>query len=250
MNPDVYTAQITYLSHKATEEDLYDFFSHCGVIEAVRIIRNNGYHVGYVTFRDAYALDTALLLSGAKIIDSHVCVYPLNYYADDDGIMNGSFWQHENAGSHMTDHSDKFISSPGEAVTVAQEVVKTMVSKGYVLGKGTVVKAKAFDEYYHLSATAAAKIAELSNRVGITDKINAGLQAAKSVDQTLHVSTITMTAATFTGKAAIISGKAAATAACAAVNSSYFNKGALLVSDVLYRAAKVAADIGNRSTNK
>lgn len=39
MYPGKYIAQITYLSHEAKQEDIYDFFSHCGVIDAVEIIR-------------------------------------------------------------------------------------------------------------------------------------------------------------------------------------------------------------------
>ena len=38
-----------------------------------------------------------------------------------------------------------------------------MLAKGYVLGKDALIKAKAFDEYHGVSATAAAKIAELSD---------------------------------------------------------------------------------------
>lgn len=130
-----------------------------------------------------------------------------------------------------------FVSTPGEAVTVAQDAVKTMIAKGYVLSKDALVKAKALDESYGLSASAAAKVAELSNRIGLTDKINASMEAIKSVDEKYHVSDITKSAASFTGKTAVAAGTAV-------VNSSYFAKGALWVSGVLERAAKAAADLG------
>lgn len=130
-----------------------------------------------------------------------------------------------------------FVSTPGEAVTVAQDAVKTMIAKGYVLSKDALVKAKALDESYGLSASAAAKVAELSNRIGLTDKINASMEAIKSVDEKYHVSDVTKSAASFTGKTAVAAGTAV-------VNSSYFAKGALWVSGVLERAAKAAADLG------
>lgn len=130
-----------------------------------------------------------------------------------------------------------FVSTPGEAVTVAQDAVKTMIAKGYVLSKDALVKAKALDESYGLSASAAAKVAELSNRIGLTDKINASMEAIKSVDEKYHVSDVTKSAASFTGKTAVAAGTAV-------VNSSYFAKGALWVSGVLERAAKAAADFG------
>lgn len=39
MYPGGYTAEVTCLSPKATEKDVYDFFIHCGMIEHLEIIR-------------------------------------------------------------------------------------------------------------------------------------------------------------------------------------------------------------------
>lgn len=146
---------------------------------------------------------------------------------------------------------DKLVSSPGEAITMAQEVVKTMVAKGYVLGKDAFVMAKAFDESHNVSSTAAAKVAELSKKIGLTDTINSGMETFKSVDEKYHVTDITKSAATLTGTTAIVvgtvTGKAAVAAGNAVVNSSYFAKGALFVSDMLNRAAKAAADLGQHN---
>ena len=140
---------------------------------------------------------------------------------------------------------DQFVSTPGEAVTV----VKTMVAKGYVLGKDALVKAKELDESYQVSATAAAKVAELSNRIGLTDKINNSMETVKSVDEKYHVSDITKSVASVTGTAAVtaasFTGRTAVAAANAFVNSDYFAKGALWVSGMLSRAAEAAADLGS-----
>lgn len=146
----------------------------------------------------------------------------------------------------------RFASSPGEAVTVAQEMVKTMLAKGYVLGKDALVKAKAFDESHQVSATAAARVAELSNRMGLTDKLQASLETVKFVDEKFHVSEITKTAALATGTVAVaaatFTGKTAVAAANAFVNSSYFAKGALWVSDALTRAAQATAELGKKDS--
>lgn len=115
-----------------------------------------------------------------------------------------------------------------------------MISKGYVLGKDALSKAKAFDDSHQVSSTAAAKIAEISKRIGLTEKIHAGMKAAKSIDEEFHVYEMTKTAATYTGKTA-------AAAASAVVNSTYFAKGALWVSDMLDRGAKAAAEFGNKN---
>ncbi|XP_050251457.1 binding partner of ACD11 1-like [Quercus robur] len=145
------------------------------------------------------------------------------------------------------------VSTSGEAIIVAQDVVKTMLAEGYVLGKDALIKAKAFDEYHGVSATTTAKIAELSNRIGLTDKIHVGMETIKSVDKKFHVSEITKSAATITGTAAVVvamvTGKAAVAASHAVVNSTYFAKGVLWVSDTLNRAAKAVADFGRHGTD-
>lgn len=146
----------------------------------------------------------------------------------------------------------QLVSTPGEAVTVAQQVVKTMLAKGYVLSKDALVKAKALDESYGVSAAASAKVADLSYRIGLMDRINAGMKAVKTVDDKYHVFDVTKSAASVTGNAAItaatFTGKTAVAAGTAFVNSRYFAKGALWVSGVLDRAAKAAADMGTNAT--
>ncbi|XP_065625433.1 binding partner of ACD11 1-like [Quercus suber] len=125
-------------------------------------------------------------------------------------------------------HTGQCVSTSGEAVTVAQEVVKTILAKGYVLGKDALIEAKAFDEYHGVSATAAAKIAELSDRIGLTDKFHVGMETVKSVDEKFHVPEITKSAATVTGTAAVVAamvtGKAAVASGHAVVNSTYLPK--------------------------
>lgn len=128
-------------------------------------------------------------------------------------------------------------------MSLAQDVVKTMAAKGYVLGKGALGKAKAFDESHQVSATALAKVAEMSERIGLTDKLFVGFETARSVDQRYHISETTKSAVSATGRTA-------ATAANTVVNSSYFSKGALWVSGALSRASQAAADLGNRGMNK
>jgi hypothetical protein len=132
---------------------------------------------------------------------------------------------------------------------MAQQVVKTMVAKGYVLSKDAFVMAKAFDESRNVSSSAATKVAELSNKIGLTETINSGIETFRSVDEKYHVTDITKSAATVTGTTAIVvatvTGRAAVAASNAIVNSSYFAKGALWVSDMLSRAAKSTAELGH-----
>lgn len=246
MSSGGYTAEVTCLSSKATEADVYDFFSHCGAVEHVEIIGSGEYAcTAYVTFRDAYALETAVMLTGATIVDQHVHISHWGTYMAESDPWSSSSWNPYDNSSSTVYHTNQFVSSPGEAVTV----VKTMLAKGYVLGKDALVKAKALDESHRVSATAAAKFQELSDRLGLTDTINSSMETVKSVDQRFHVSDITRSAAFVTGTAAVaaasITGRAALAAGSAVVNSDYFAKGALWVSDVLDRAAKATSEFGS-----
>ncbi|KAF9592868.1 hypothetical protein IFM89_018422 [Coptis chinensis] len=207
-----YTVEVTNLSPNAEEKDVSDFFRFCGAIEHVEIFSSGEYgRTAYVTFKDPYALETALLLSGATIVDQCVCIIRHGQYGDGFAMWNRPSWNTEyESGSMNAQHADAFVSSPGEAVTL----VKTMVSKGYVLSKDALTKAKAFDDSYKISATAGAKAYEASKYV------------------------------------VSVTGKTASEAAIAFYNSSYFSKGALWVSDALTRAAKVAADLGTHAGKK
>ncbi|KAL1551008.1 binding partner of ACD11 1-like [Salvia divinorum] len=244
MSPTDYTAEVTSLSSKATEKDVFDFFSFCGAIDHVEIVRA-GEHAStaYVTFKNPHALETAVLLSGATIVDQPVCITRWGHYEDDYDMWNRSTWKIADESSSSDSRAPRAVPSAGEAVSLAQNVVKTMAAKGYVLGKDAFSKAKALDESHQVSATAVAKVAELSERMGLTDKIFAGVEAAKSVDQTYHITDTTRTAISATGRTA-------ASAANAVINSSYFARGALWVSGALSRASQAAANMGAHGVNK
>lgn len=240
-----HVAEVTGLSPKVTEKEVHEFFSYCGEILHIEFVRHGEYTcTAYVTFKDAYAVETAVLLSGATIGNQCVSISQLETYVDESFPQNNDSWKVDDGSSSARDnHADQFVSTPGEAVTVAQQVVTSMIAKGYILSKDALAKAKAFDESHQVSSTAAAKVVELSNRIGLTDKINSGVETVKSVDNKYHVSEITMTAASYTGRTAVA-------AANAVANSSYFARGALWVSGILDRASKAAADLADRGVNK
>lgn len=239
-----YTVEVTNLSPNATEKDVQDFFSFSGTIEHIEIVRSGDYAcTAYVTFKEPHSLDTAVLLSGATIVDQRVCIAPWGQYEDSYDFWSRPSWNYEDDSNSMASNGSHFTTTPSEAVTMAQEVVTLMLSKGYVLGKDALIKAKAFDESHHVSASAAAKIAELSKHIGLTDKINAGVDVVRSVDERYHVLDTTKTVMAATGRTAVA-------ATHTVVNSSYFSAGALWVSGALTKAAQVAADLGTHGINK
>ncbi|XP_051120751.1 binding partner of ACD11 1-like isoform X2 [Andrographis paniculata] len=208
-----------------------------------RLVVSADISIAYVEFEEAYSVKIALFLSGSEIAGQTVAVSSCGTVYVDPSPYLTDHEEAENGSNIAATHSDKFISTPGEAVTVVQKVVQTMISQGYVLSKDALSKAKAFDESHQVSSTAAAKVSEFSKRIGLTDKIHSGVEAVKSVDERYRVTEVTKSVATYTGKTA-------AAAASAVVNSSYFAQGALWVSDVLDRAAKAAADLGTRGVQK
>ncbi|XVE91457.1 hypothetical protein REPUB_Repub01dG0011500 [Reevesia pubescens] len=243
MNDFGYTVEVTGLSPKATEKDVYDFFAFSGTIQHVEIVRSGEYaSTAYVTFKNAYSQETAVLLSGATLLDQRICITRWGQSEEEFHFWNPSGSHQEETSSSQPPLRSQFVSA-GEAVSFAHDVVKAMLAKGYVLGKDALSKSKAFDESHQVSATAAANVAELSQRVGLTDKICAGIDAARSVDERYNVSGTTKFAIS-------AAGRTAAAAANTLVGSSYFSKGALWVSGALDRAAKATADFGNRHVDQ
>ncbi|ESQ49926.1 hypothetical protein EUTSA_v10021386mg [Eutrema salsugineum] len=245
MYPCGYVAEVTNLSPQATEKDVHSFFSHCGIVELVEITGSEGDALtAYVTFRDAYALDMALLLTGSTIVDQTVWISMYGVYLHESNNLT----QEEDSYSVTVTQTNAFASSPGEAVTIAQQVVKTMIAKGYVLSKDAIGRAKVLDESQRFSSLVATKLAEMSHYIGLTQNIQSSMEAVRSADDKYHFTDFTKSAVLVTGTAAVaaatITGKVAAAAATSVVNSRYFANGALWFSDALGRAAKAAAHMG------
>jgi hypothetical protein len=69
------TVRVSNVSPKATEHDIQDFFSFSGEIEHIELHKDGELsQIAFVTFKDAQALDTALLLSGATVVDQAVTI--------------------------------------------------------------------------------------------------------------------------------------------------------------------------------
>ncbi|KAK6133680.1 hypothetical protein DH2020_032590 [Rehmannia glutinosa] len=245
MSASGYTVEITNLSPNANKKDVYDFFAFCGAIQHVEIVRAGEYECkAYVTFKNPHAVETAVMLNGATILGQPVCITERRHYKNNYSLSNPSPWNvGDESGQRQHSQGQNVLPPAGKAVSLAQDVAKTVASKGYVLGKDALGKAKAFDESHHVSATAVAKVTELSQGIGLTNKISAGFEAAKSMDQRYHISRTTKSAV-------YVTRETAASAANTVVSSSYFSKGALWLSGALSRASQVAADLSSRGVSK
>ncbi|CAN1827509.1 Binding partner of ACD11 1 [Linum perenne] len=79
----VNTVKVSNVSMKATDKELKEFFSFSGDIQYVQMqtsSEDEKTQVGYVTFKDSEGAETAILLSGATIVDLAVTISLDPYY--------------------------------------------------------------------------------------------------------------------------------------------------------------------------
>lgn len=205
MNPEKKTVRVGNISDLAGEREIREFFSFSGEIEHVEIRSGEvgALRTAFVTFRDHKALEIALLLSGATIVDQIVSITLAENYVVK--AEEQAFAEDKDIASVSTPGDDvsnfEAVNSRGSGrmyVSKAQEVMNEMLAKGSAIKQDAVSKAKAFDEKHQLTANASAKVISFDKRVGLTEKINVGItvvnEKVKSVDQRLQVSDKTLAA--------------------------------------------------------
>lgn len=201
---EIRTVKVGNLSDLAREREIHEFFSFSGEIEHIEICRDLGQSkIAYVTFKDPKALEIALLLSGATIVDQIVSITAVKDY-----VPKAETWEIQIA-DEVTNVSPKLISpnfemktnSPTNGrvyVSKAQDAVSSMLAKGSAIRQDAVNKAKAFDEKHQLRANASAKVQSFDRKVGLSEKVTVGIsvvnEKVKSVDQKLQISDKTMAA--------------------------------------------------------
>ncbi|XP_074282321.1 binding partner of ACD11 1 isoform X2 [Silene latifolia] len=246
------TVKVDNLSDLATQREIYDFFSFSGDIEHIEICSESGQSkTAFVTFTEEKALEIALLLSGATLVDRIVTIslaenYVVKPEMEVKIVENAS----RTADAEDTSLNAEFKSgSPNGRIYVskAQEVVSNMIAKGSAIRQDAVNKAKAFDEKHQLRATASARVTSFDKRVGLTDKITVGISAVnekvKSVDQRLQVSDKTM--------AAILAAERKLNDTGSAVKSSrYVTAGAAWFNGAFSKVTKVGHVAGMKTREK
>ncbi|KAJ0968100.1 hypothetical protein J5N97_025017 [Dioscorea zingiberensis] len=97
----------------------------------------------------------------------------------------------------MDAEKDTTVSSES-AVQKAEDVVSSMLAKGFVLGKDTLSKAKTFDEKLKITSTATSTVSSFDKKIGLSEKITAGTSSVtekvKETDQRFQVSKKTKSA--------------------------------------------------------
>ena len=141
-------------------------------------------------------------------------------------------------------------NAPGTAESAyqkAEDVVSSMLAKGFILGKDALNSAKAFDEKHQLSSTASAKVATLDKKIGFTEKLSAGTvlvgEKVREVDQKFQVSEKTKSAFA-------VAEEKVSNAGAAIMSNRYVKSGTSWVADTFNKVAKAAGEVGQKTKEK
>ncbi|PWA91629.1 binding partner of acd11 1 [Artemisia annua] len=237
----VRTVKVTNVSLSASEQDIREFFSFSGEIEYIDIQRENERaQNAFVTFKDSQGAETAVLLSGATIVDQCVTIalapeYTLPHSATAPLVEQPTATQQQTLGVAES------------TIQKAEDVVSSMLAKGFILGKDTINKAKAFDDKLQFTSTAAAKAATIDQKIGLTEKISLGTtlvnEKVKDLDQKFQVSEKTKTA--FATAEQTVS-----EAGSAVMKNRYVLTGTAWATGLFSKVTKAAGEVGQKTMEK
>ncbi|KAH9608382.1 hypothetical protein KSS87_013589 [Heliosperma pusillum] len=231
-NGVVKTVKVSNVSCHASEQDLKELFSFSGDIVYMEIKSEDKETLNaYVTFKDSQGADTAVLLTGATITDKTITIS-----LDPDYELPPAALARIAEGQN-----------PQSALQKAEDVVSTVLAKGFILGKSAAGKAKSFDEKHRLTSTASLKISSLDQKTGFTEKVNMGTSAVnykvKEYDQKFQVSEKTKTAFAMAEEKVGYAGSTV-------MKNRYVLIGATWVTGAFNKVAKAASDIGQKTKEK
>lgn len=254
---EVRTVRVGNVSDLAAEREVREFFSFSGEIEHIEIRREQGQSkTAFVTFKDPKALEIALLLSGATIVDQIVNITQAKDYVPSSEtrevrIVDNAVNVAGESSSPLAE-AKPTSSSNGRLngkvyISKAQNVVSNVLAKGSAIRQDAMNKAKAFDEKHQLRATASARVISFDQRVGLTEKLTVGIsvvnEKVKSVDQRLQVSDKTMAAVMATERKLNDTGSAVK-------SSRYVNAGAAWLNGAFTKVAKAGQVAGTKTREK
>ncbi|XP_057751521.1 binding partner of ACD11 1-like [Arachis stenosperma] len=233
------TVKVSNISSGATEQDLKEFLTYPGKIEHIEIKSENNSKVAYVTFNSSDGAETAVLLSGAVLVGQAITI-----------VLATDYVAPASAASTIptatgTTNADAVTSESG--LLTAEDVVSSMLAKGYILGQDVLNRAKSFDERHQLTSTASSKVATLDQKVGITEKITAGSMLVndkvKEMDERYQVSEKAKSAMS-------AAEQSLSTAGSTLMKNRYVLTGATWVTGAYSKVAKAAEEVGQKTMEK
>ncbi|KAG8066059.1 hypothetical protein GUJ93_ZPchr0004g38527 [Zizania palustris] len=226
------TVKVNNVSLKASLRDVKEFFSFSGDIVHVEMQSGDELsQAAYITFKDHQGSETAMLLTGATIVDMAVIVTPATDYELPAYVL---------AALEPKD-------AKPSALQKAEDIVGTMLAKGFILGRDALDRAKTLDEKHQLTSTATARVSSFDKRIGLSEKISVGTLAVndkvKEMDQKYQVSEKTRSALA-------AAEQSVSTAGSAIMKNRYVLTGAAWVTGAFNKVANAANDVGTKAKEK
>ncbi|KAK7274007.1 hypothetical protein RIF29_15076 [Crotalaria pallida] len=228
---DIRTVKVSNISLATSKKEIGEFFSFSGDIQYIEMHRETDRtQIAYVTFKDSQGAETAALLTGSKIGDLYVTISPEeSYQLPPDALPTSP------------------TNQTAAAVLKAEDVMSTMLAKGFILGKDAVNKAKTFDERHHLTSNASSTVASIDRKIGLTDKLSIGTaivnEKVRDLDERFQVSEKTKSAIA-------VAEQKASSAGSAIMSNPYVLTGASWVSSAFSAIAKAAEDVSMKTKEK
>lgn len=231
------TVKVSNLSSKATERDIHDFFSFSGEIEHIELQSDgDGLKVAFVTFKDPHAVETAVLLSGATIGDHFISILEVEDSDPPPRASDMTQFLPTGAGNGI-----------GGALYRAQDMMTSMLAKGYVLTKDAMNTAESLDEKHQISANATATVSSLDKKIGFTQAISSGTAAVnehmKALDQRYQVSEKTRSAFVAAEQKVLSAGSTL-------LKNKYVLNSTAWVTGAFNKVAKAAEEVGQKTMEK
>ncbi|KAI4998325.1 binding partner of ACD11 1-like [Hordeum vulgare subsp. vulgare] len=231
---EVRTVKVGNISLSASKREITEFFSFSGDIEYVEMQSETDWsQLAYVTFKDSQGADTAVLLSGATIVDLHVIITPVENYQLPPEARKQLLGENS--------------PSAESAVRKAEDVVSSMMAKGFVLSKDALNMARSFDERHNIMSTATATVVSLDHQYGLSEKISLGRAVVgskvKEVDERYQVSELTRSALAAAEQKASVAGSAL-------MGNQYVSAGASWLTSAFGMVTKAAGDMGSMAKDK
>ncbi|KAK7258157.1 hypothetical protein RIF29_32647 [Crotalaria pallida] len=230
--------KVSNISSGATEQDLKEFLTFPGKIEYIEMKSDaGGSQVAHVTFSNPEGAETAVLLSGAVVAGQ-----PLTISLDPEYSLPASV-----ASALPTATGAKNAEAADSGLRKAEDVVTSLLAKGFILGKDALSHAKAFDEKHQVTSTATAKVVSLDQKVGLSEKISAGTtlvnDKVKEMDEKYQVSEKT--------KSAISAAEQTVSSAGSKImKNRYVLTGASWVTGAYNKVARAAEEVGQKTKEK
>ncbi|XWS34345.1 hypothetical protein CRYUN_Cryun21dG0031600 [Craigia yunnanensis] len=231
---NIRTVKVSNISLAASERDIKEFFSFSGDIQYVEMRRETeNAQVAYVTFKDSQGADTAMLLTGATIVDHSVNITPVeDYQLPPEALLS---------------NMEKKPAVIDSTVKKAEDMMSTMLAKGFVLGKDAINKAKVFDERHHLTSNASAAVTSIDQKMGLSEKLSIGTavvnEKMREMDERFQVSEKTKSAFA-------VAEQKASSAGTAIMSNHYVSTGASWLSNAFNAVARAAEDLGMLTKEK